>query len=419
MTIHIDRLYHYVESAAENILDDRVIIYRFWPHGSKNIENLLTLQDYGAMIEFSNPQIFCNDQEPLNFDYYEKNSTFPIHNLRCIPINLFDQCVLLHSERNGQNLAKYQQHYNFVTAYYWCHAVLARDWFRYAEHVDFNRAGRRPQKTFLIYNRAWGGTREYRLKLCDLLIDHDLVDDCLVTASFTDPESCVYYQTHDFKNPGFKPKHRLENHFAPNKFTSDYSADFVEQDYFDTDIEVVLETLFNDDRWHLTEKILRPIACAQPFLLCGTPGALQYLRSYGFETFDTVWSESYDQIKDGTARLEQVATVMQTIKEWDPQTRSIKLDQARQIAKRNQQHFFSKMFFNQVIQELKDNLTTACQQVVEHNTAAKIEQRMQHIFSTPEIRHRVIETGPLAEVINEIQELIQQTRNRHKLTGSQ
>jgi hypothetical protein len=178
----------------------------------------------------------------------------------------------------------------------------------------------------------------------------------------------------------------------------------------------VLETLFDDDRWHLTEKILRPIACAQPFLLCGTPGALQYLRNYGFETFDTVWSESYDQIKDGTARLEQVATVMRNIKEWDPQTRSIKLDQARQIAKRNQQHFFSKMFFNQVIQELKDNLATACQQVVEHNTAEKIEQRMQHIFSTPEIRHRVFETGPLAPLLSEIQQLIQQARNRHKST---
>jgi hypothetical protein len=355
----------------------------------------------------------------LDFDYYEKNTYFPRNNLRCIPFNLFDQCVLLHSERNGQNLAKYQQHHNFVTAYYWCHAVLARDWFRYAEHVDFNRAGRKSQKTFLIYNRAWGGTREYRLKLCDLLIDHDLVDDCQITASFTDPESCVYYQTHDFKNPEFKPKHCLENYFAPNKFTSDYSADFVEQDYFDTEIEVVLETLFDDDRWHLTEKIIRPLACAQPFLLCGTPGSLQYLKSYGFETFDSIWSESYDHIHNGTTRLETIAAVMRTIQDWDPLTRSIKLGQARQIAKRNQQRFFSKMFFDQVLQELKANLTTACRQVADHNTAAKIEDRMKIIFSDPVLRHRIVETGPAANVIDQIQQLIQQTRSSHKLTSSQ
>jgi hypothetical protein len=416
MTIHIDRLYHYVESAAENILNDRVIIYRFWPHGSKNIENLKTLRAYTPTTEFSKPQIFCNDQEPLDFEYYEKNSTYPIHNLRWVVINLFDQCVLLHSERNGQNLAKYQQHNHFVTAYYWCHAILARDWFRYAEHVDFDGTKQKPQKTFLIYNRAWGGTREYRLKLCDLLIDHDLVDDCQVTASFTDPESCVYYQTHDFKNPGFKPKHCLENYFAPNKFTSDYSADFVEQDYFNTEIEVVLETLFDDDRWHLTEKIIRSIACAQPFLLCGTPGSLQYLKSYGFETFDTVWSESYDQITDGTTRLEHIVAVMRTIQNWDPQTRSNKLTQARQIAKRNQQHFFSKMFFDQVLQELKDNLADACRQVVEHNTATKIEQRVRRIFSNPEIHHKALTGGRL---VPEIPELIQQAKNRHKLKSSQ
>jgi hypothetical protein len=71
MTIHIDRLYHYVESAAENILDDYVIIYRFWPHGSKNIENLEPLRNYTPTTEFSSPQIWCNDQEPLDFDYYE------------------------------------------------------------------------------------------------------------------------------------------------------------------------------------------------------------------------------------------------------------------------------------------------------------------------------------------------------------
>jgi hypothetical protein len=416
MTIHIDRLYHYVESAAENILNDRVIIYRFWPHGSKNIENLVTLHAYTPTTEFSSPQIFCNDQEPLDFEYYEKNLTYPIHNLRWVVINLFDRCVLLHSERNGQNLAKYQQHDHFVTAYYWCHAVLARDWFRYAEHVDFDGARQNPQKNFLIYNRAWSGTREYRLKLCDLLIDHDLVDDCQVTASFTDPESCVYYQTHDFKNPGFKPKHYLENYFAPNKFTSDYSADFVEQDYFNTEIEVVLETLFDDDRWHLTEKIIRPIACAQPFLLCGTPGSLQYLKSYGFETFDSIWSESYDQIKDGTTRLENIAAVMRTIQDWDPTTRSIKLGQARQIAKRNQQRFFSKMFFDQVLQELKDNLATACQQVVEHNTATKIEKRVRGIFSNPEIYQKA-HTGD--RLVPGISELIQQARNRHKLKSSQ
>lgn len=415
MTIHIDRLYHYVAKTAENIVNDSVIIYRFWPHGSKNLENLQPLYNYEPMAHFSNPQIICNDQEPLDFDHYTKSNKSPEHNLRYWPINLFDQCVLLHSERNGQNLLKYQQHGIFVMAYYWCHAVLARDWFRYAEHVDFDQTGR-SKKTFLIYNRAWSGTREYRLKLCDLLIDYDLVGDCLTTASFTDPSTQAHYQTHAFKNPKFKPQRRLEDYFAPNTFSSDHSADFVEQDYFDTEIEVVLETLFDDDRWHLTEKILRPIACAQPFLLCATAGSLRYLKSYGFETFDSVWSEDYDQIKDSQSRLENLVTTMKTIQNWDPPTRANKLAQARQIAKRNQQRFFSKEFLNTILQELRANLADACNLVVKHNTATTIEQRLSRIMACAEKRSRYIESTHFATEVPEMQQRIRQAVQQYKLT---
>lgn len=415
MTIHIDRLYHHIERLGKNIHNDGVVIYHFWPHGSKNLENLQPLYNYEPMTHFSNPQIFCNDQEPLDYDYYKKFNRFPEHNLRLIPLNLFDQCVLLHSELHGQNLTKYQQHGTFVMAYYWCHAVLARDWFRYAEHVDFDRV-RRSQKTFLIYNRAWSGTREYRLKLCDMLIDHDLVDACLTTTSFADPGTKTHYQAHDFVNAEFEPKHRLEDYFAPNTFSSDYSADFVEQDYFDTEIEVVLETLFDDDRWHLTEKIFRPIACAQPFLLCATPGALQYLKSYGFETFDTVWSEDYDQIKDGRTRLETLVATMRTIQNWDPQTRANKLARARQIAKRNQQRFFSKEFLNTILQELQENLTDACTQVVQYNTATIIEQRLSRIMSCADKRNRIIETSLFATVLPEMQQRIRQAVQQYKST---
>ena len=40
MSIPLDQLYHYIENVAQEIYSDRIIIYRFYPHGSKNINNL-------------------------------------------------------------------------------------------------------------------------------------------------------------------------------------------------------------------------------------------------------------------------------------------------------------------------------------------------------------------------------------------
>jgi hypothetical protein len=48
MSIPLDNLYHYIQSVAEQIRSDRVIIYRFYPHGSKNINDLTNLKDFNC-----------------------------------------------------------------------------------------------------------------------------------------------------------------------------------------------------------------------------------------------------------------------------------------------------------------------------------------------------------------------------------
>jgi hypothetical protein len=35
-----------------------------------------------------------------------------------------------------------------------------------------------------------------------------------------------------------------------------------------------------------------------PFVIVGTRGSLEYLRSYGFRTFEGIWDESYDSAED-------------------------------------------------------------------------------------------------------------------------
>ena len=373
MNIPLDRLYHYIENIAREIYGDRVVIYRFWPHGSKNINDLTELYPITWCERNIFPSIWCHDQEPLDYEFYKKYTRllpdsaltrflksinfykFP-ENLNYYRMHIFEKALLLHSEKRSYNLEKYQSNNELLPVYYWSHAIIAQDWFRYAKHVNQRKE---VNKTFLIYNRAWSNTREYRLRFAELLVTLDLQDTCQTSINPVEPELGIHYKLHKFKNTTWRPQTILENYFPINTAQSHYSADFDIKDYEATDIEVVLETLFDDSRLHLTEKSLRPIACAQPFILAGTYGSLEYLRSYGFKTFDHIWDESYDLIKNPQERLSAIADLMKQITTWLPHQRKNKMSQACAIAEYNKKYFFSEEFFDLIINELKTNLSSA------------------------------------------------------------
>jgi hypothetical protein len=189
-----------------------------------------------------------------------------------------------------------------------------------------------------------------------------------------------------FNNTQWRPTNVLENYVNPTTAQSTYSADFDTADYNSTEIEVVLETLFDDDRLHLTEKSLRPIACGQPFIIAGTYGSLEYLRSYGFKTFSDVWDESYDQIQDPLARLHAIVNLMKQIAGWDTDTKISKIAQARSVADYNRKHFFSQEFDNVILDELKTNLTLAFDELQTCiNYTAWIARWTSHLTNCPEI----------------------------------
>lgn len=393
MSIPLDRLYHYIENMIEDIYGDSVIIYRFFPHGSKKFTDLKHLNNYNLTWKQKKirPQIYCNDQEPLNFDLYENITesqlpngavleklkefglTLPIKNFRTDAFTIWDHALLVHSEQRSINVEKYRRK-EFLPVYYWSHAVIARDWFRFAEHVDQHK---NITNQFLIYARGWTGTREYRLKFLELLIKSGLQTQCKTNIQPVDAETQQHYNDHEFLNPAWAPDITLEDYFDTKDICSTFSADFDLADYNGTDIEIVLETLFDDARLHFTEKILRPIALGQPFVLVGAQAGLEYLKHYGFQTFDTVWSEHYDSVKDPTQRLQAVIETVKSISTWTDSQRLEKLQQANKIAAYNKQRFFSKEFLQQVTQELRDNLTQALHEMQNKNTGAVWHQIRQ------------------------------------------
>lgn len=384
MSVPLDRLYHYIENIVEDIYGSSVIIYRFFPHGSKKFADLTHLNDYNLTWTEKKlrPQVFCNDQEPLNFDLYEHLSedqvpttqmlenlkqhglVIPRLNFRTDTFTIWDHALLVHSELRSPEVEKYTTK-NFLPVYYWSHAVIARDWFRYAEHVTLSK---KVTKKFLIYARGWTGTREYRLKFLETLINYKLHDHCKTVIQPKDLETGKHYSEHDFSNQQWQPNVVLENYFATNNLCSTFSADFELADYVGTDIEIVLETMFDDSRLHFTEKILRPIALGQPFILAGAHGGLEYLKRYGFQTFDSIWDETYDSIQDPLQRMQSIVTVMKSIANWDPSTKENSLIRAQEIAAYNKRRFFSKEFKDLVIGELHDNFVRAFEDLRTKNT---------------------------------------------------
>jgi hypothetical protein len=380
MSVPLDRLYNFLHDISNHAL----LIYHWRSHGSKKLADLAVLNVFTS-ADKSRPVMICHDQEPLFYDLYTESDIYnemlnrvPKSNpeeaawrltiikflsklhLRGLTYFLItsmcDKILILHSEKRSTQLQLYESN-NYIGVYYWSHAMIAADWFRYAQHdpkliVNFDQI----QKDFLIYNRAWSGTREYRLKFMHELVQQKLQSYCLT--SFAIQDNNQNYLDYQFKNSDFEADLTgLDQHFLPNTHDSNASADYNNADYAQIGVEIVLETLFDDTRLHLTEKTLRPIACGRPFILMATAGSLQYLRDYGFKTFDGLIDETYDTIADPAERLQAVVNEMSRIAELD-QTRKLMLwDQLYKIAEFNQQLFFSKHWQQSICEEFTSNLS--------------------------------------------------------------
>lgn len=389
MNIPLDNLYHWVEGLAQH----PVLLYVFRPHGSKDIFDLEQFKDNPAITHGVSlaPVIICHDQEPLDFaerkfefdsdrlkqlflrrgytqdelsieiEVYSHLASFPNFkpNWLSATISYNDWVILLHSEQNSLDVEQFS-HAGFVPVYYWSHAIIARDWYRFAKH-DVRLSQKKIQKTFLVYCRDWMPRREYRLKFLDLLVDANLVDNCNISTQHVNSQG-VHLRDYVPEDTRFAvDTHRLEV-IPNNNVDASASADYDVNDINTTAISVVLETVVDGDKIHLTEKILRPIACGHPFLLVAGPGSLAYLKSYGFKTFDSVFDESYDQQTDTVARLEMV---VQTMKEIQQLTDS-DWEKINAIAAYNKQQFFSDAFVTQVTAELQTNLDRAVEFCLEN-----------------------------------------------------
>ena len=407
MSVPLDRLYNYLDSLCNHDL----LIYRFSPHGSKNMSDLqqLVAYNYNSMDWrqcLTTPGVIIHDQEPLYCTAATANAVvteiierdsyvdseckqqilrFMFRALTVFRNGVYDKTLLVHSEKNSQNLDKFCKS-EFIGVYWWAHAAIACDWYRFAKHdiglaINFERM----TKDFLIYNRAWAGTREYRVKFIEMIVDHNLQSFC--NMKFNPIDNHCHYRDFHPVNAAFKAnRYDIENYFEPCHADSYSSADYNSVDYSNSAIEVVLETLFDDRRWHLTEKSLRPIACGRPFILAATAGSLQYIRSYGFQTFAPYINENYDTIQDPLSRLAAITNEMKRISQLSPKDKRSLWHAVYGVAKHNQNLFFSDHWQSGIFKEFVTNINQGLAIMEQHKTGRhwkQMQRRWQAKINSP------------------------------------
>jgi hypothetical protein len=101
-------------------------------------------------------------------------------------------------------------------------------------------------------------------------------------------------------------------------------------------IELVCETYTIGNTFFPTEKTIRPIMAGKPVLVYGPQYFLARLRTMGFQTYSTLWDETYD-LYSGAERWQRIQAVMKSLNEKTQNERNQLLARVHAIALHNRQ----------------------------------------------------------------------------------
>jgi hypothetical protein len=254
---------------------------------------------------------------------------------------------------------EYASSENYYVWYYFFHGFVALDWykdFKYLTPKSFNRF----DKVFICYNHITSNLRSYRLHLVASLIEQRLIEYGKVSLFHTgwqetinDPDSLLDNRAR------VKIYKTLKNITSPLIIDTDdpngsLSATVNFDDLTSALFHVVTETVYFDPKLHLTEKVFKPIVARRPFFLVAAPGNLEYLKSYGFKTFDRWIDESYDKEQDHYIRIEKITAELARLCAMDKGALEQMHQEMQEVLDYNFNHFYTT-FKDLIVDELVDN----------------------------------------------------------------
>jgi len=287
------------------------------------------------------------------------------------PDQAYKNLTTIVTSEKSHLLDDYQRSYDLKGLYYFFHGFAALDWYRGYYALNYNKS---PEISynydFITYNRIINYDRSYRIYWISKLKELALIEKGLVSFNVTDN------MFDDWRDEVADPKTKLSEHARQHaeRYLTDIDKLIIDQAELlgsaSADIprntnafwHVVTETVFYYDKLHLTEKIFKPIVSKQPFMLLAAPGNLEYLRSYGFKTFDGIIDESYDNITDHDSRVDAVAKELERYCNLPAREKMDIIKEISPIVEHNFHHFYGE--FKQIItQELITNVKTLFQSI--------------------------------------------------------
>jgi hypothetical protein len=358
---------------------DEIYDHTFWPYFRRHLP--FTKMFYCDPPGRSDAESLCNTSEDAEVNYIFFHDQEPIHTDIHAP--LFDEvnrrggtlnnyagpkhAAIITSERDSEIVDQVCSQNHWRPYYYFFHGWASLDWYRGYDRTYLmpEPHERRITKSYISPNRIIGGRRQHRVVLM-----YHLLKQGIKNAWVSFPKSCPVenIDISDIAKNFRKQYPDILDVFAaadlPRNFPGEtgHPMHSCWLSLFDECAEtlafVSTETVFEGRRHHLTEKSFKPICLRMPFVLVSTAGSLEYLRSYGFKTFDSIWDESYDTETDDARRLAKIADLLHSLDQLTDAEKQARFEAARPIIEHNFNHFYSGAFEQILWQELVNMLDT-------------------------------------------------------------
>lgn len=236
-------------------------------------------------------------------------------------IDQYDLSVSITRWSNGVEQVPYQRvycnsnsHFFPMSHHYWVDEIINTAPAEYRFALFQGRSC--PSRTRILYDTAhqWPG----KFLLSKMSNQHGDSWETKAPLGSVKPESVsqwfddVEAAKHWFENCPVKSidNHVIQDQYRVPEVSSGEMARSLFRHYTRFNVELVCETYTLGETFFPTEKTIRPMVGNRPFIVYGPANYLANLRQKGFQTFDSLWDESYDQ-SEGLARWRAMSVLIE------------------------------------------------------------------------------------------------------------
>lgn len=300
--------------------------------------------------------LFC-DQEPFSTRFMMQFGDFLITNQYHISKNK----IFANSEHSLEK-TQFLQTYNIADWYYFFHGFAALEWYR--DYQYFPKVENQFTKVFISLNHLITKDRSYRLNLVANYIEQNILSQGIVSLPQSDVNGTVKTELFTADSLLSVPAKKLilknilslsdpliaDTEYPSGKMSAKLDIKLQQSAFWN----VVSETVFYHNKLHLTEKTFKPIVARRPFILVAAPGNLDYLKSYGFKTFNYWIDESYDTIQDPDQRIQAITQELKKLCTLTSTELQRMYQEMQDVLDYNFNHFYGN-FREIIVNELVDN----------------------------------------------------------------